>query len=146
MLSTSSDVKNGPISTADFDKNVGTGAAATYHFQQGYDITYDSTSSNESIEVTLLAFESATDASHFVPAILLNVGAASLAPTRSTLSTIPGSTVLTSTKAGSDGFYVIDIVAQKGNIVMVLEYANDSAPTGVPTVLSTSAQDQYSRL
>jgi hypothetical protein len=38
------------------------------------------------------------------------------------------------------------LVAQKGDTVMVLEYADDSAPSGVPTVLSSSAESQYTSL
>jgi hypothetical protein len=142
-LSTDSGVVNGPISPQDFDKTVGAGAASSTHFVRGYDVTYDSNSSDESIESTLLTFASAADASGFAPQVLGSVGAASLSPTRSSLSSIPGSVLLRGTRAGSDGYYVIDVVTQKGPTIMVVEYSNDSAPRGVPDVLSTSASKQY---
>jgi hypothetical protein len=63
----------------------------------------------------------------------------------SSLSTIPGST-LTSTKADSDGFFIMDVVAQEGDTVMVVEYANDWAPHGRTSIHSTSAKAQFARL
>jgi hypothetical protein len=145
-LSTGSGVSNGPKTPKEFDKMVGAGAASSTHFLRGYDVTYDSNFTGESIESTLLTFASPADASGFAPQILGNAGAANLSPTRSSLNSIPGSVVLTSTKAGSDGFYLIDVITQKGPTIMVVEYSNDSAPTGVPDVLSTSASKQYALL
>jgi hypothetical protein len=136
-------VVNGPITPQDFDKIVGAGAASSTHFLHGYDVTYDSNFTNESIESTLFTFASPADASGFTPQVLGNVGAATLSPTTSRVSSIPGSILLTGTKKGSDGFYVIDVVAQKGPTIMAIEYSNDSAPTGVPDVLNTSASQQY---
>jgi hypothetical protein len=134
------------ITAQDFDKAIGRGSASSAHFRQGYDITYDSNSTSESIESTLLTFASSAAASAFQPRELGQVGAASLSPTRSTLSSIPGSVVLTSTKAGSDGFYLIDVIAQKGSTIMDVEYANNSIPTGIPDILRTSASKQYALL
>jgi hypothetical protein len=139
-------VVNGPITSQYFDKTIGTGAAVSTHFLHGYDVTYDSNFTNESIESTVMTFASAADASGFAQQVLGNVGAANLSPTRSSLSSIPGSVVLTGTKAGSDGFYIIDVEAQKGATIMVVEYSNESAQTGVPDVLSTSASKQYALL
>ena len=51
-----------------------------------------------------------------------------------------------STKAGSDGFYLIDVFAQKGPTIMDVEYADNSAPTGIPDVLSTASSKQYALL
>jgi hypothetical protein len=137
---------NGPITPADFDKNAGGGAAASTHFLHGYDITYDSNFTDEEIEATLFTFASPADAAGFEPVIEGTGGANGLAPVKSTLPSIPGSVLLTATKAGSDGFYVIDVVAVKGDTVMIIEYSNDAALQGVPDVLSTSATQQYSRL
>jgi hypothetical protein len=139
-------VVNGPITPQYFDKQAGAGAASSTHFLHGYDVTYDSNFTNESIESTLFTFATAADASGFEPPVLGNFGAANLSPTRSSLSSIPGSVVLTGTKAGSDGFYLIDVVVQKGPTIMVVQYSNDSPPTGVPDVLSTSASKQFALL
>ncbi len=135
-----------PITSRDFDKAIGTGWASSTHFLHGYDVTYESKSTSESIESTLLTFASSTDASGFQPQALGKVGAAGLPATRSSLSSIPGSVVLTSTKAGSDGFYLIDVVAQKGPTIMDVEYSDNSAPTGIPDVLSTATSKQYALL
>jgi hypothetical protein len=137
---------NGPKTPQDFDKAVGAGAASSTHFLHGYDVTYGSKFTDESIESTLFTFASSADASGFVPQVLGNSGAANLSPTRSTLTSLPGSVVLTGTKAGSDGFYLIDVVAQKGSTIMAVEYSNDSVPTGIPDVLSTSSSKQYALL
>jgi hypothetical protein len=139
-------VVNGPVTSQQFDKIVGAGAASSTHFLHGYDIQYDSKFTDETIESTLLTFASSADASGFEPLVLENAGAASLSPTKSSLSSIPGSVVLTSAKTDSNGFYYIDVEAQKGSTVMLVEYANDSAPTGIPDVLSTSASKQYALL
>jgi hypothetical protein len=145
-LSTTSGTVNGPITPQYFDKTVGAGAASSTHFLHGYDVTYDSNFTSESIESTLFTFASSADASGFASQVLGNVGAATLSPTRSSLSSIPGSVVLTGTKSGSDGYYIIDVVAQKGATIMAVEYSNNSALTGVPDVLSTSASEQYALL
>src|SRR5690348_39330 len=53
-LSRSADVHNGPMSAADFNGYLGAGnLAASLHFVRGYDVTYDSTTSSDSIEVTV---------------------------------------------------------------------------------------------
>ena len=137
---------NGPITAPAFDKAVGTGSAASYHFTDGYDVTYANTATDESIEVTLFTFETPADASAFLGAVVQVAPAASLAPKWTTLLSLPGSTVLTSTKAGSDGFYVTDVMAQKYNHVMVLEYANDSPPNGMPPALASAVHAQYHKL
>jgi Domain of unknown function (DUF4190) len=145
-VETGNGTTNGPITPSVFDQHVGSGAAEAAHFVSGYDITYSNKVTDESIESTLLTFSSPADAAGFEPALITNAGSANLAPVKSTLGSIPGSTLLTSTKAGSDGFYVIDLFAIKGSTVMVIEYANDGPPNGVPDVLRTSAIQQYNRL
>jgi hypothetical protein len=128
QLDTESGTTNGPISPGGFDHIVGAGAAATTHFVHGYDITYVSNFIDESIESTLLTFASPADAAGFESAATSNSGAADQAPSRSTLASIPGSVLLTATKADSDGFYEIDVIAVKGPTLMVVEYANDATP------------------
>jgi hypothetical protein len=145
-LGTSTGTTNGPISPSDFNHTVGPNAAESSHFVSGYDVTYDSNITDESIEVTLLTFASPADASGFEPALIEYVGSADLSPKRSTLGSVPGSVLLTATKAGHDGFYLIDVVAIKGPTVMAVEYANDATPSGVPDVLLAAATQQYARL
>ncbi len=145
-LSTGSGTPNGPITPSDFDGIVGAGAAGTTGFMHGYDVTYDSNVSDESIESTLFTFASPVDAAGFEPEDLANAGAAGLSPTRSSLSSIHGSVVLTGTKAAPGGFYIIDVIAIKGATIMEVEYANDEPLSGVPDVLSTSASLQYAHL
>jgi hypothetical protein len=134
---------NGPISPTRFNSLVGTDAASSTGFVHGYDVTYESSITDESIESTLLTFATPADASAFEPAVVDAAGAANLSPRKSTLASIPGSTLLTGTIAGSDGFYVIDVIAIKGSTVMQIEYANDAALTGLPDILTRSASEQY---
>jgi hypothetical protein len=134
------------INSQDFDKAVGKGSASSTHFLHGYDIIYESNSTSESIESTLLTFASSADASGFQPQALAKAGAARLAPARSSFSSIPGSVVLTSTKAGYDGFYLTDVVAQNGPTIIDIEYASNSAPTDIPDVLSSAVSKQYALL
>jgi hypothetical protein len=145
-LSTGSGTHNGPIAPSDFDNIVGAGFAASTHFLHGYDVTYYSNSTHYSIESTLFTFGSPADATGFEPHVLANAGAAYLSPTRSSLSSIPGSVMLTGTKAGPDGFYLLDVIAVKGATLMEVEYANDARITDVPDVLSMSASLQYAHL
>ncbi len=146
QLDTESGTTNGPVTPSNFDQIVGAGAAEATHFLHGYDITYGSNFTDESVESTLLTFASPADAAGFEPAAIANSDASGQAPSRSTLSSIPRSVLLTATKADSDGFYVIDVIAIKGPTLMVVEYANDATPAGVPDVLSMSATEQYGRL
>jgi hypothetical protein len=143
-VATGNGTTNGPITTSDFDKQIGAGEAQATGFVRGYDITYDASATSESIESILFTFSSPANAAGFEPAVVENSGASGLAPVKSTLDSIRGSTVLTSTKADSDGFYTIDVIAIKGPTVMVVEYANDAPPAGIPTVLSASAMQQFS--
>ena len=139
---------NGPITPNEFDKLVGVGAAASTHFLSGYDITYGSNFTDETIESTYLTFPSPADASGFEPALVENRDIGQLSPVKGSFSSIPGSEVLSSTKADLDGFWLIDILAIKGSTLMMVEYANDpaAAPSSVPEVLSQSAIQQYERL
>jgi hypothetical protein len=146
-LDTGSGSTNGPINAPQFDEEVGIGASVKFRFREGYDITYDSTSTDESIESTLYSFASPVGATSFEPTALSLVGANALNPKRNILGSIPGSTVVEGSRPGSDGFYLVDVVARSGSAVMVVEYADDSAPPlGVPEVLWLAATDQYALL
>lgn len=145
-ISTASGVTNGPITAAAFDQNVGAYAAVAFSYKDGYDVTFDSATTSESIEVTLFRLGSAKDASAFERILMQNIGTAKLSPTRSTIGSIPGSVVQAGTKAGSDGFFLVDALAQKGADLMVVEYSNLVAPSGTPPVLASAASAQYARL
>src|SRR5215831_11646082 len=67
-VSTSSDVQNGPVDPAGFDKGAGhVGLANATGFTGGYDETYDSVDTSESIEAHLLQFASESQATAFLP-------------------------------------------------------------------------------
>ncbi len=146
QVETQSGTTNGPISPAAFDSEVGSGSAASFGFVKGYDITYGSTATNESVEVTLFAFHSSAGASAFDKAAMTFWGAYGLAPVDKTVRSIPGSAVQIATKAGSDGFYLVDAFAHKGDESVVVEYANTVKPNGVPQPLKAALVSQYSRL
>jgi hypothetical protein len=138
----------GPETPALFDHDTGAGNAQSLGFVFGYNQGYDSTLSNESVNVALAKFTTPNGPTMLMQNITQGVlgGAASLSPTRSTMASIPGSIVLTSTKAGTDGFWVSDVFAQKGKYLMMVEYANDSAIGSLPSALTQAALNQYSRL
>lgn len=145
-VSTASGVTNGPITSAAFDQNVGAYASVAFSFKDGYDVTFDSVTSSDSIEVTLFRLGSAADVAGFAQILTKNIGTAKLSPTRTTIGSIPGSVVLTGTKAGSDGFFLIDALAPKGADLMVVEYSSLAAPSGLPPILASIASAQYARL
>ncbi|HXB37322.1 MAG TPA: hypothetical protein VNU75_06425 [Acidimicrobiales bacterium] len=146
MESSGSGVTNGPVSSAAFDQWIGTGSSAAYGYVGGYDVTYNNTATNESIEVTLFSFHSHADAGAFGTVAPGGWGASSLAPVTKTIRAIRGSVVEIGTKAGSDGFYLVDAFATKGNTAMIVEYANTSKPNGIPKPLASAVASQYSRL
>lgn len=145
-LDTQPGFTNGPVSPAAFDTWVGAGSTTSFGFVDGYDVTYASTATNESIEVTLFRFHSPAGAAAFTNAAVTQWGASSLSPEGKTIRAIQGSTVQVGTKTGSDGFYLVDAFARKGDTMMVIEYANDSKPNGVPRALKSAAVSQYARL
>ena len=145
QVETQSGTTNGPISRSAFDAEVGAGSASSFGFVKGYDITYGSTATNESVEVTLFAFHSSAGAAAFDRAAMTFWGASGLAPVDKTIRSVPGSTVQISTKAGSDGFYLVDAFARKGDESVVVEYANTVKPNGVPQPLRAALVSQYSR-
>ena len=125
-----------------FDQAVGAGSTASYGFVNGYDITYDSTATSEALEVTLFRFHSSAEAKAFSLAEMSQSPAASLSPGHAKIHGIKASSVLVSTKAGSDGFYEVDAFAVNGSMVMFMEYSNTAAPTSVPSILGSSAVSQ----
>jgi hypothetical protein len=133
---------------AQFEQDAGqTGASAAMGFLGGYSASYDSVTSNESIQLVLSEFASADGALTFdslAPSV--NGEAPSLSPITSKLSTISGSEVLIGTKADSQGFYTAELIFQKTIYVCVLEYFNNSPISSLPPVLAEAAAQQYSRL
>lgn len=148
QTSTASGVTNGPVTPAAFDQWIGPGSSNSYGYVGGYDVTYNSTASSESIEVTLFSFHSHADAAAFRDVAMSLWGASSQAPARRTIRAISGSVVEVGSKAGSDGFYVTDAFAAKSDTVMIIEYANTTKPkpNGIPKVLTSVAVSQYSRI
>jgi hypothetical protein len=146
MESSGSGVTNGPVSRAAFDQWIGTGSSAAYGYVGGYDVTYNNTATSESIEVTLFSFHSHADAAAFGSVAPGGWGASSLTPVTKTIRAIRGSVVEIGTKAGSDGFYLVDAIATKGDTAMIVEYANSSKPNGIPKPLASAVASQYSRL
>ena len=146
LVSTRSGVTNGPVSPANFDTWTGTGSAAAFGYVGGDDVTYDSTATAESIEVTLFSFHSPAGAAAYEAVAETEWGASSQTPVRKTIRSIPDSTVEVSTTPTSDGFYPVDAFARKGDTFMVVEYTNTPKPTGVPQPLAAASVAQYRRL
>ena len=145
-LATGNGITNGPVSPAAFDQWVGSGSAASFGYVAGDDVTYNNTVTNESLEITVFRFGSSADAAAFTKAAPAEDGASGLAPVNKALRAIPGSTVVVGTKAGSDGFYLVDAFARKGSTMMMIEYANTVNPHGIPQSLKSVATAQYRRL
>jgi hypothetical protein len=138
--STASGVTNGPIDRAAFDKQLGSGSATTLHFVDGFDQTYDSTTGNDSVDVTLFDFASPADGAQF----LQSYGPSGQSQKESPFPGIAGAVEYTATHAASDGTYDHTVAATKGSRVMIVSYLND-APAA-PTLLATLATQQYARL
>jgi hypothetical protein len=141
--SNGSGVHNGPLDAAAFDKSVGSAsAAAKLGFTGGYDVTYDRRIGSDTVEITLLEFDSADRAANFrqiadQPSVANGLVA-------SAVSGIPAANAYDATTAGRDGTYEHSVVALKANRVMVVDYIA-SAPGPVPLVGSLATQ-QYVRL
>ena len=144
--STGSGATNGPVTPTDFDSWIGAGSATAFGYVRGYDVTYDCTATNESIEVTVFSFRTHAEAGAFTDTAVTEWGASSLDPVRKSIPAIHDSIVELGTKAGQDGFYLVDAFATKGDTMMVLEYANTAKPTSVPHVLKSAAVSQYALL
>jgi hypothetical protein len=138
-LSQEADVHNGPMSAAGFNRFMGTKSlAAMLHFGRGYDVFYDSTTTSDSIEVTLLQFATHQDAAHFKAGFRLD-GPVSSQPD----AVIPGARDYDSTSP-YQGSYDHGVIAVKGNVAFIIDDATGS-PTGV-LVVGKMARQQYAAL
>jgi len=133
------DVHNGPISAAGFNQLMGEGnPAASLHFVRGYDVTYDSNTSSDSIEVTLFQFATAADAAAF------KAGFVPGGPVNSRADpAIPGASRYDSA-TGYQGTYDHGVIAAKGNLAFVIDDVTGSAAP-VPLV-EKMARQQYAAL
>jgi hypothetical protein len=138
-LSQYADVHNGPMNSAGFNRWIGAGnLAASLHFVRGYDVTYDSNTTSDSIEVTLFQFATPADATAF------KVGYVPGGPITSRADpVIPGGDDYDSTTA-YQGTYDHGVLAAKGSLAFVIDDATGSAAP-VPLV-ETMARQQYARL
>jgi hypothetical protein len=137
-LSQSSDVHNGPMSRADFNKYWGD--PASLHFARGYDVIYGSNDASEGIEVTLFQFATPADAAAFKADLLSGLQVKSKAD-----PVIPGADDYDYDSTSPDqGTYTHGVIATKGNRAFVIEDINVSAAP-VPLV-ETMARQQYAAL
>jgi hypothetical protein len=128
-----------------FDQETQPGAAASFHFISGYDQGYESTASSDTLETLLFQFGSPDGAASFLTAAPQSGLITDLDHTQGAAQGIPGSTLIQSTKAGSDGLYVHQILAQKGHYLMAIEY--DTPTSGpLPKFVSDFARQQYTAL
>jgi hypothetical protein len=138
-LSQAADVHNGPVSAATFNQIMGGGnPAASLHFVRGYQVTYDSTSNGDSIEVLLFQFATPADATVF------KAGSLSVAPGKPKADLfIPGAEDYDATSP-SQGMYDHGVIAIKGHFVFVIDEATGNAAP-VPLV-EKMARQQYATL
>jgi uncharacterized membrane protein YgcG len=122
VLSHEAGVHNGPMSAAGFNQYLGArNLAARLHFAGGYDVTYDSITSKDSIEVTLFEFAAPADAAAFKAGFIPG------GPVRSRADpVIPRARDYDST-APSQGTYDHGVVAAKGKWAFVLDDLTGSA-------------------
>jgi hypothetical protein len=129
--------QGGMMSAADYNSNWGD--ASSDHFIHGYDVTYDSNSNNDSIEVTLFQFATPRDTTSFKNAYTLN----GLLRTRADPG-IPGGRDYDSTNPDQQGTYIHGMIATKGNLAFVIADLTGSAAR-VPLV-EGMARQQYAAL
>jgi hypothetical protein len=132
-------VHNGPMSAAGFNRwNSTSNLAVQLHYIRGYDVTYYSNTSSDSIEVTVFQFATREDATafkrDFVPAGPVNSRADAV---------IPGASDYDSTSA-YQGTYDHGVIATKGTLAFVIDDATGSAAK-VPLVAKLARQ-QYAAL
>ncbi len=133
-----SGVQNGPLTAAGFDSFVASpGAAAQLHYVTGYQVNYGDIQSGDVINVTLLEFATAGDATNFEGNFTVDGVKTSGDPT------IPGGEIYDSTTATS-GSYQHGVVATKHNLVMVVDYGNGSSTR--PALVDGLAAQQYARI
>jgi uncharacterized RDD family membrane protein YckC len=132
-------VHNGPISAADFDQNMGAGnLAASLHFVRGYEVTYASNTSDDTIELTLFQFATPADAASFKADLSQGGPASSRAD-----PVIPGGNDYDSTTS-DQGTYDHGVIATKGNLAFVIDYLTGS--TARAPLVETMARQQYAAL
>jgi hypothetical protein len=138
-LSQAADLHNGPMSAAGFNRWTNTShLAAQLHFIRGYDVTYDSTTNSDSIEVTLFQFATPADATVFKAGLLTGGPITSRAD-----AVIPGADDYDTTSP-YQGTYDHGVIATTGNLVFVIDDATGS-PAKVPLV-KKMARQQYATL
>jgi hypothetical protein len=127
------------MTAAGFNQYMGAGnLAASLHFVRGYDVTYDSNTTSDSIEVTLFQFATPADAASFKADFTPGGPITSKAD-----PVIPGGDDYDST-APSQGTYDHGVIATKGNLAFVIDGLTGSAAS-VPLV-ETMARQQYTAL
>jgi hypothetical protein len=114
-------------------------AATDLHYVDGYHVTYDSDTSDDSVDVLVVEFRTATDAEDFRGGFVPSKTAVS-----ADFPTIPGADVFNSTAANPDGSFDHGVFATKGTRAMVVDYVNTAAAP-VPGV-AILAQQQYAKL
>ena len=107
-------------------------------FIRGYNVTYDSTTNSDSIEVTLFRFATPADATAFKAGYLTGWPHTSRAD-----AVIPGADDYDSTSP-YQGTYDHGVIATTGNLVYVIDDASGS-PAKVPLV-EKMARQQYATL
>ena len=110
-----------------------------------YHVAYDSSSTSDLIDITLITFGSAHEAASFVSvaAQVLLDGQSYEAPTQHAYSSIPGAVEVNGTKL-SGGSVDYNVILAKGTTVMGIDYSTDHL--GTPAVLGTLVASQYARL
>jgi hypothetical protein len=132
---------NGLIAPAAFDQREGPYAGPEFGFLGGYEAAYDSNTSSISIDIQLLRFSSPQMAKLYeTPVLAVPAMSADESPKQSAFPAIPGAIVIDATKA-PNGFYNHEVVATKGPVLMLLNYAGPTA-----TDLVAWAEQQYARL
>ena len=133
-----SEVQNGPLSAAGFDSFVASpGAAAQLHYSTGYQINFGDSQNGDVINVTLLEFATAGDATSFEGDFTVNGVKTRRDPT------VPEGETYDSTSA-TGGSYEHGVVATKNNLVMIVDYGNGSSAR--PALIDALAAQQYARL
>ena len=144
-VSVRSDVHNGPSAPADFDRLTQVkGLAARSGFVAGYDVTFDTVDTSESVETSLLKFGSAAEATGFVN-VLIKASAYGQLPRQQPYAEIPGAVEIDGTRATTDGFFDDVVIAQKGPMLMVIDYSNDRR-SALPRPITTLITRQYTNL
>jgi hypothetical protein len=127
------------MSASDFNSFLSASdAASTLHFQAGYQASYDSNSSSDTITVTLIQLATADDAAAFASGFSVGEPVKSAAD-----PVIPGAQDFDTTTANS-GTYDHGAIGTKGSRAFVVEYMNGTAGS-VPAV-GPLAHSQYERL